>query len=521
MGVRLNKVLTELQIGLQQAVDFLKQKKEYGEIRDDANVNTKITDRQYWLLVREYCKDINALKEAFNNLDNQEQETIVCSSCNHVNTSESSYCVKCGELLQGKFKKESVIRAYRRKLENLTNQYAAQNKELIQEIEQLKDEIEKMKLSGHAPSGLRLVSEKEYAAYEQQKYIEEERKRKAEESRKKGLEYYNKGQYTIALPFIREAAEYGFPDAQNRLGQMYDNGRGLSKNEAEAVKWYRKAAEQGYSSGQNNLAAMYYNGTGVPRDYMEALKWFLKAAAQGNATSQDWLGDMYRDGKGVSKILTEAARWYRKAADQGLASAQNKLATAYYLGNGVNQSYYEAANWRRKAAEQDYTPAQSELGDAYNWGNGVTRDYAEAAKWYRKAADKGNTNAQFRLGELYHQGNGVPKNLDEAEKWYRKAMDNGSSLAKTALDKLLKEKTDIEFWQLVRNAMTYDVVLKSAGAAKLQVVKVVKESLNLGLKEAKDLVDAAPSVLKRKVSKSEAERLKRIIEDAGAVVEIK
>lgn len=521
MGVRLNKVLTELNIGLQTAVDYLKNKPSLGEISDDANVNTKINDQQYWSLVRGFSKDINTIKNAFVNLDSEEQKTIVCSSCNYVNTGSASYCVNCGELLPGKFKKESVIKAYRKKLESMISQYAARNKELIQEIEQLKDEIEEIKLSGYAPSGIRLVSEKEYAAYEQQKYVEEERKRKAEESRKKGLDYYNKGQYTIALPFIREAAEYGFPDVQNRLGQMYDNGSGLAKNENEAAKWYRKAAEQGYSSGQNNLAAMYYYGTGVPKDYSEALKWFHKAATQGNATSQEWLGDMYRDGNGVSKNLTEAAIWYRKAADHGVASAQNKLATAYYLGNGVNQSYYEAAWWRRKAAEQDYVPAQSELGNAYNWGIGVTKDFAEAAKWYRKAADKGNSNAQFRLGELYHQGNGVPKNLAEAEKWYRKAMDNGSSLAKTALDKLLKEKSDIEFWQLVGNAMTYDVVLKSAGAAKLQVVKVVKESLNLGLKEAKDLVDAAPSVLKRKVSKSEAERLKKSIEAAGAVVEIR
>ena len=67
---------------------------------------------------------------------------------------------------------------------------------------------------------------------------------------------------------------------------------------------------------------------------------------------------------------------------------------------------------------------------------------------------------------------------------------------------------------------SFDVVLKSAGAAKLQVVKAVKESCGLGLKEAKELVDAAPAKLKEGVDKATAEALKAALEAAGAEVEI-
>jgi len=67
----------------------------------------------------------------------------------------------------------------------------------------------------------------------------------------------------------------------------------------------------------------------------------------------------------------------------------------------------------------------------------------------------------------------------------------------------------------------FDVILTSAGQAKLQVIKVVKEALGLGLKEAKDLVDGAPKPVKEKVSKAEAEQLKATLEEAGAEVEIK
>ena len=68
---------------------------------------------------------------------------------------------------------------------------------------------------------------------------------------------------------------------------------------------------------------------------------------------------------------------------------------------------------------------------------------------------------------------------------------------------------------------SFDVVLAEVGATKLQVVKAVKEACGLGLKEAKDLVDGAPATVKEGLSKEEAENLKKTIEAAGAVVELK
>ncbi|MSP84862.1 MAG: 50S ribosomal protein L7/L12 [Flavobacteriaceae bacterium] len=67
----------------------------------------------------------------------------------------------------------------------------------------------------------------------------------------------------------------------------------------------------------------------------------------------------------------------------------------------------------------------------------------------------------------------------------------------------------------------FTVILKEAGASKLAVVKLVKELTGLGLKEAKDVVDSAPSPVKEGVSKEEAEGLKKALEEAGAVVELK
>jgi len=73
----------------------------------------------------------------------------------------------------------------------------------------------------------------------------------------------------------------------------------------------------------------------------------------------------------------------------------------------------------------------------------------------------------------------------------------------------------------VEEKTSFDVILKSAGAQKLAVVKLVKELTSLGLKEAKELVDAAPKPLKEGVSKDEANALKAQLEEAGAEVEVK
>jgi len=75
--------------------------------------------------------------------------------------------------------------------------------------------------------------------------------------------------------------------------------------------------------------------------------------------------------------------------------------------------------------------------------------------------------------------------------------------------------------EAVEEKTSFDVVLKEVGSAKLQVVKAVKEACGLGLKEAKDLVDGAPATVKEGLSKEEAENLKKAIEAAGAVVELK
>ncbi len=97
-----------------------------------------------------------------------------------------------------------------------------------------------------------------------------------------GLAAYLRGNYAMALKFWQPHAEQGHAEAQNNLGVIYANGRGVPRDDVEAVKWYRKAGEQGNAVAQFNLGVSYMNGWGVPLDYVSAHKWFDLVAASDN-----------------------------------------------------------------------------------------------------------------------------------------------------------------------------------------------------------------------------------------------
>ncbi len=82
-------------------------------------------------------------------------------------------------------------------------------------------------------------------------------------------------------------AEDGHADAQNIVGWMHSNGKGVPRNFEVAVEWYIRAAEQGLAKAQFNLGVMYANGNGVPQDYVRAYMWFCIAASSGQKTALD------------------------------------------------------------------------------------------------------------------------------------------------------------------------------------------------------------------------------------------
>ena len=249
-----------------------------------------------------------------------------------------------------------------------------------------------------------------------------------------GRAYQKANYFTAAVGQYRRAAEQNYAPAQNNLGASYENGRGVPKDDQQAIAWYRKAAEQNYAPAQSNLGVMYQHGQGAPKDDEQAIAWYRKAAEQNYALAQNSLGVMYQNGQGVPKDDEQAIAWYRKAAEQDYALAQNNLGVMYQYGRGVRKDEQQAIAWYRKAAEQNYAPAQSNLGVMYQNGQGVPRDDEQAIAWYRKAAEQNYAPAQNNLGFMYQYGQGVPKDEQQAIAWYRKAADQGLALALNNLD---------------------------------------------------------------------------------------
>lgn len=193
---------------------------------------------------------------------------------------------------------------------------------------------------------------------------------------------------------IYKAAITGDAKSQNQLGLIYEKGLDdIAIDKEEAVKWYQRAAEQGFPEALDNLGNCFYQGIGVSLNYKEAVKWYTKAAEQGYNISQNRLGNCYFHGKGVEKNYKTAFKWYTKAANQGNVNALDNLGYCYFHGKGVEKNYSEAVKWYRKAAEQGLSTAQYNLAQCYEFGLGIQEDYTEAIKWYRKAAEQGSKQA--------------------------------------------------------------------------------------------------------------------------------
>jgi TPR repeat protein len=108
-----------------------------------------------------------------------------------------------------------------------------------------------------------------------------------------------KHDYGAALELLRPLADQGNSQAQLDLGWIYENGRGVAQDDAQAVVWIRKAADQGDAEAQYILGRRYENGRGVAQDDAQAAAWYRKASDQGNATAQRNLAAMYANGRGV------------------------------------------------------------------------------------------------------------------------------------------------------------------------------------------------------------------------------
>jgi len=117
------------------------------------------------------------------------------------------------------------------------------------------------------------------------------------------------------------------------------------KGDVAALAHLRSAAEDGDAESQYHLALLYEDGKGVIRDDAQCALWIRKAADQDHQGAQVRLIWLYEKGKCVPRDLALAAGWARRVAENGESAGQAALATDYYYGRGVQQDYVQAVKW--------------------------------------------------------------------------------------------------------------------------------------------------------------------------------
>jgi TPR repeat protein len=247
---------------------------------------------------------------------------------------------------------------------------------------------------------------------------------------------------------------------------LFDKGKTCydGQDYQEALKWFQKAAVKGYADAQNYVGLIYYEGKGVKRDIREALKWFQKAADQGHAGAQRYEARIKNDlekesffDKGLAyydkKDLQEALKWFQRADEKGHPEAQR---------------YIALINDAREEKRKEKTEIQSlfDKGMAYY----DKKDFQEALKWFQRADEKGHPEAQryialindaqeekrkekTEIQSLFDKGMAYydKKDLQEALKWFQRADEKGHpeaqryiALINDAREEKRKEETETQ-----------------------------------------------------------------------------
>jgi hypothetical protein len=172
-----------------------------------------------------------------------------------------------------------------------------------------------------------------------------------------GYAAYEKGDYEAARKLLGPLAESGDARAQSTLGLLYYRGRGVRKDDSEALKWFRLAAERGSAVAEFNLGVMYAEGQGVPQDNEEAAKWYLLAADHGHPQAQYNLGLWHANGDGGSADNVRAHMWFNLAAarfpasdtrSRSVAASSRDAVAGNMTGGQIAQAQKLAREWKPK-----------------------------------------------------------------------------------------------------------------------------------------------------------------------------
>ena len=172
--------------------------------------------------------------------------------------------------------------------------------------------------------------------------------------------------------------------------------------ETPAIPELIARARNGDTDAQLSLAVRYRDGKGVARDNAEAMRWGHMAADKGDATAMDFVGFMYFRGVGVTHNVDIAVGYFKAAAGKSAAAAWN-LGQCYFAAQGVEQDIPKALEAWKKAAAMGHGRAAAVAAMTYLAGDGLAPDLAQARKLAERAVELNDPSGYVVLGELHFQ----------------------------------------------------------------------------------------------------------------------
>ncbi|MDX2205379.1 MAG: PDZ domain-containing protein [Hyphomicrobiaceae bacterium] len=208
---------------------------------------------------------------------------------------------------------------------------------------------------------------------------------------------------------LRRMGEQGNAAVMAMLGSMHAGGKGVARDDAEAVRWYRAGADAGHAVSMIELANLTIEGRGTERNAQEAVRLYRSAADTGNPYGMWRYGFILLEGKLVPKDTAQAAQLFQRGVDSGFSPAMYDLAVMHANGIGMPRNYQEAARLYQKAVDLNNSAAMVNLGLLYSEGKGVEMNEVRTVELYRRAVDLNQPSAMQNLAAMLDNGRGVPQ----------------------------------------------------------------------------------------------------------------
>lgn len=233
------------------------------------------------------------------------------------------------------------------------------------------------------------------------------------------------------LAQVAPAAEQGAAASQVLLAVAFLNGDGgLQRDPARAAFWFEQAAIQGNAYAEERLGDLYEQGRGVPANLQLAFDWRLAASRRGNLKAQRDLGRMYHEGAGVGKNIEQAIYWWRRAAIKGDDASRQGLGRIRHYGGDAEVVQAAPRSWFERAAQHGYEGAVLLLELIEAIADRLDEAAHARPPALQQLAEDGDREVQFRLAQRYEHGaNGVAKDAGKALTWYRRAAAGGHAQA--------------------------------------------------------------------------------------------